>query len=154
MSLGLPKHFAVDLIHPIRFTWDRTTDSGGKVRPYRHCIWGANERFTLDKCKEVAQGPLASPRGRLYAALLALLITLLVVVLALTAMKHKRGPLLALAVLFFGAVLLAYFFVGRDTMLSETMTRLESGKSYFWKVVAEDDGGALAESETRRLAVK
>jgi len=45
-------------------------------------------------------------------------------------------------------------------MLSKTVTllpsgaKLQSGKSYFWKVIAEDSKGGTTESETRRFVVK
>jgi hypothetical protein len=42
---------------------------------------------------------------------------------------------------------------GTDT-LSTTVARLEPGRSYFWKVIAEDGKGGSVESETRRLTVK
>jgi hypothetical protein len=38
--------------------------------------------------------------------------------------------------------------------LSTTVTRLEPGRSYFWKVIAEDGKGGSIESETRRFTVK
>jgi hypothetical protein len=34
------------------------------------------------------------------------------------------------------------------------MPKLEDGKTYFWKVIVEGEGGSIAESETRRLTMK
>jgi hypothetical protein len=38
--------------------------------------------------------------------------------------------------------------------VSTTVDRIESGKSYLWKVIAEDGQGGSITSETRRLTAK
>jgi hypothetical protein len=68
-----------------------------------------------------------------------------------------------LAVLILVGVVIAFRFSSTNmsgSMLTKTVSRtnagsaLESGKSYFWKVVVEDGRGASAESETRRFVAK
>lgn len=43
---------------------------------------------------------------------------------------------------------------GGTNTVSKTVSGLESGKAYFWKVIAEDDKGGSTESETRRFTTK
>jgi cytochrome c551/c552 len=38
--------------------------------------------------------------------------------------------------------------------LSKAVSKLKSGKSYFWKVIAEDNKGGTVESETRRFEIR
>ena len=38
--------------------------------------------------------------------------------------------------------------------MSITVSDLEPGKAYYWKVLASDDKGATVESESRRFEVK
>ena len=38
--------------------------------------------------------------------------------------------------------------------VSKTVSELESGKAYFWKVIAEDGKGGTVESETRRFEIE
>jgi hypothetical protein len=44
--------------------------------------------------------------------------------------------------------------MGSSQMLTKTVSELESGKAYFWKVIAEDGKGGTVESETRRFEIK
>ena len=50
------------------------------------------------------------------------------------------------------------FFIGRSKTasapLAKTVSGLEPGKHYYWKVIAEDGKGGTVESETRRFTTK
>ena len=38
--------------------------------------------------------------------------------------------------------------------ISQTVSNLQSGQAYFWKVITEDNKGGTVESETRRFEAK
>lgn len=151
--LSYPDDFAVDLPGKIDFTWGTTTDADGKPPTYRHCLWGADELFSLNKCTVVDTGPFAG-KGLLWWLLMLLLAIVLLIVLAATILRTQRGLLVVIALVLLGSLVYAYIYMGRNAAPSATVAELQPGKVYFWKVVAEDDQGALSESQTRRLQVR
>ena len=68
-------------------------------------------------------------------------------------LKKKPGLLVLTALIILAVVIIAYFRCGRST-ISKTVSNLEPGKAYFWKVIAEDGKGGTVESETRRIEIK
>ena len=92
----------------------------------------------------VAKGSARPARIYAVGALLVILLgILLLVILFLTGLRKKPGILVLLALVVLVAAALVYRSGGSAAVL-ETMTGLESGKFYSWKVVAEDDQGADA----------
>lgn len=145
-----------DLAQSVNFGWTRASDSGGGQVSYRHCVWGADRLYDFNNCSAVGNQPPAG-RGPFRAGLVALIGLLLFVVLLMTRLKHKRLVLALVAIAILPAVLLA-LYLGRtpadSTTASTTVARLESGKVYFWKVVAADGQGGTVESQTRRFTVR
>jgi hypothetical protein len=83
--------------------------------------------------------------------------------LVLIGLSKRPVMLSLLAVVILIGVVVAFQFGKtnmRGSMLTKTVARtnagagLESGKSYFWKVVVEDGKGGSAESETRRFVAR
>lgn len=156
--LGFPENFKADLAAPVAFTWNKTSSLSGDPMTYRHCMWEVKERFTFNKCVAAAPVLTASWRGGgFYALLVALLGCLLLVILLFLGLKKKTVLLSLLVVAILAGVVLA-FFIGRTRTSSETLVKnvsgLESGKHYYWKVIAEDGKGETVESETRRFTIK
>lgn len=151
--LDSPKSFALDLAKPVTFTWGKAFDADGDTLTYRHCVWDVHERFTFSKC--TADSIRLTPwRGGLLCAVVVLLIGVLVIaVLIVMGMKNKPGLLVLVAIVVLVAAILALYLCGSKTA-SRTVAELESGKAYYWKVIAEDGKGGTTESETRRFAVK
>lgn len=151
-ALGLPADFSENLALPIKFTWTRAVDTERDGVTYRHCVWSASELFDYNKCTPFAE-PFATGDSLLYALIALLILLLILLLLYLTVLRHRRGLLALVALLLLPAVVIA-FQAGRAEILDTTMANLDSGGSYFWKVIAEDGEGAIAESPTRRLTVQ
>jgi hypothetical protein len=77
---------------------------------------------------------------------------LLLLLLFFTRFKY-RSALLVVVVIAVAAVLIA-IYATRTSAVSFRVARLEPGKVYFWKVVAEDGEGGTVESATRRFTVR
>jgi len=161
--LGFPEAFKTDLTAPVDFTWNATSDLNGDPLTYRHCSWEVKERFDFNKCV-VAAAPGQTTwwrggwRGGAFHALLVFLLgCLLLVILLFLGIKKKPILLFLLVIAILAGVLLA-FYLGRTKTSSGALARsvsgLQSGKAYYWKVVAEDGKGGTVESETRRFEIK
>jgi VIT1/CCC1 family predicted Fe2+/Mn2+ transporter len=151
--LVFPENFKTDLVKPFTFTWNKASDLDGDPLTYRHCVWEVKQRYSFKDCDAASVQTTSWDRGFLYAALVALLGCLLFAVLILMGMKNRRGLLILVALAILAAVILA-FYIGWTRTVSRTVSELESGKAYFWKVIAEDGKGGSTESETRRFAIK
>jgi hypothetical protein len=151
--LVFPENFKTDLVKPIAFTWNKATDLDGDPLTYRHCVWEVKQRYTFKDCDAAAVQTASWDRGILYAALAALLGCVLFAVLIFMGMKNRRGLLILVAIAVLAAVILA-FYIGWTQTPSRTVSALESGKAYYWKVIAEDGKGGSAESETRRFTIE
>src|SRR6185436_20331930 len=106
---------------------------------YKHCVWDVRKPFTLDDCKVVSP-QMASWRGGILVAFLGLFSVVLV------GTKRKSGlvGLMAMAIL----VSLGFACSGTRPVTNDerrpftrTVSELESGKAYYWKVIAEDGKG-------------
>jgi hypothetical protein len=158
--LGYPATFQTDLDVPVDFTWNRTSDLNGDPLTYRHCVWEVKDRFSFSKCV-LAEAPgvtTSSWRGGLFYALLVLLLgCLLLAILIWLGLKKQPVLLYLLMIAILAGVILA-FYLGRTRSssgtLAKTVSGLESGKAYYWKVIAEDGKGGTVESETRRFQIK
>lgn len=147
-----------DLSLPITFSWGPATDSDGDGVTYRHCVWVLGQRPDNNNCEPTSVATTARRRAVLWILLILLLICLLLL-LFLIFVRHQKKPayliLLAVAVV---ALVAVAFYVGRTRTSSGPLTKtgngLEPGKEYFWKVIAEDGKGGIAESETRRIKTK
>ena len=54
-----------------------------------------------------------------------------------------------------GAIILAFYIgAARSSTASKSVSGLQPGKTYLWKVIAEDDKGGSVESETRRFTMR
>jgi hypothetical protein len=158
--LGLPEDRKTDLATAIDFTWNRTSDLNGDPLTYRHCVWEATQRFTFNKCAAFAGPGLTTSwwRGGLWYALLVLLFGLLLLAILLW-LGLKRKPILLYLVVVIILVGVSFaFYLGRrrsqTAMLAKSVSGLQSGKAYYWKVIAEDGKGGTTESETRRFEVR
>ena len=150
--LGLPADFSENLVLPVHFTWTRAVDRERDGVTYRHCVWSTSELFDYNKCAPVI-APFAARDSLVYAGVALLLVLLLLLILFLTILRNRPVLLALVALLLLPAIVVA-FYAGRGETLDETVTDLEPGGSYFWKVIAEDEEGAIAESVTRRLTVQ
>ncbi|TMH83475.1 MAG: hypothetical protein E6H49_02195 [Betaproteobacteria bacterium] len=151
--LVFPENFKIDLVKPIAFTWDKASDLDGDPLTYRHCVWEVKEKFTFKKCDATSIETTSWGRGIVYAVLVALAGCLSFAVLILLGMKNRRGPLVLVVIAILAAVILA-FYLGWTSTVSRTVSELESGKAYYWKVIADDGKGGSTESETRRFTIK
>jgi hypothetical protein len=145
-----------DLARTVNFGWTKASDAAGGPLTYRHCVWNANQLYDFNKCIAVGDQPPAG-RGTFNAALVAVLGVLLFIAVLISKMKYRRLVLVLLVIAIIPAVLLA-LYLGRPTIdattASTSVPRLESGKVYFWKVIAQDNQGGTVESLTRRFTVR
>jgi hypothetical protein len=164
--LGFPEDWKTDLAAPVDFTWNNTTDKENDPLTYRHCVWPVKERFNLSKCIVAATpGQTTSSwfgglRGGLSYALLVVLIGLLLLAILLwLGLKKKQPILLYLLVIAILAGVILAFYLGKKKSssggpLAQSVSGLQAGKAYYWKVIAEDGKGGTVESETRRFEIK
>jgi hypothetical protein len=72
--------------------------------------------------------------------------------------KNKKPLVLVPLAIVVVALVFVAFYIRRARLdsatLNKTVVELKSGTEYFWKVVAEDGKGGIAESETRRIKTK
>jgi hypothetical protein len=162
-KLDLPVDRA-ELGYPVTFTWGQSQDVDSTDLTYRQCVWAVDKNFTWNDCDPVPMQATQSWRGgMLYAMLVGLIALGLFAVLLLTGLSTRPVPLSLLAIVILIGVVVAFQFGKsnmRGALLTKTVARtnaglaLESGKSYFWKVVVEDGKGGSAESETRRFVAR
>ncbi len=162
--LTFPDAFQENLALPVTFTWERSTDAESDVLTYWVCVWPVTERQTFENCKVLSEIDTPSGGGggtpiadiSLWLLVLSLLVSLLIF-----ALIKKRSGLATLALIAI-VIVLIIIFSGRGTeapesssvTLSQTLSDLESGKAYYWKVIVEDSHGGTTESEMRRFSVK
>jgi len=155
--LGYPENFKIDVGLPVDFTWNKTSDLNGDPLTYRHCMWEVNERFTFNKCLVTPVQTTSWKSGAVYAVPVILLGLLLLAILLWLGIKKKPMLLYLLVIVILAGAALA-FYLGKKRTSSEALAKsvsgLQSGKSYYWKVIAEDGKGGTVESETRRFGIK
>jgi hypothetical protein len=150
--LGTPAQHAADLALPIDFTWDKSTDADGDTVTYQHCVWDVHERFSFNQCSADSVERLTWSGGLVCWVLVLLAGVLLIVVLIALGRKRPGVLIVAAVALLIVLVLIFYFCVTKTG--AKTVTELEPGKAYYWKVIAEDGKGGTVESETRRFTLK
>ena len=156
--LGFPEGFKNDVRLPLEFTWDRTADKDGDPVTYKHCVWDIKEPFHLSKCVvSTGQTTTSFRSGRYFYPLLILLIGLLFLLL-LFFLGFRRRPwvLAVIAVVILVGVVFAFYLkrgANPQTLTAQSVSPLQAGKAYYWKVIVEDGKGATVESETRRFDV-
>jgi mono/diheme cytochrome c family protein len=156
-ALGLPENFVTDLVAPIDFSWDRTADLDGDPLIYRYCVWGVNERYRYDDCDVLSTGTTVWSSGTACVLLVVLLGAVVLVVLLLVGVNRTRAILASVVVMILAAIILVYYFgcsLTASKTITQTVTELESGKAYYWKVIVEDGKGGTVESETRRFEMQ
>jgi hypothetical protein len=142
---------SVELSGSVKFDWTRTLAATGGPVTYRHCVWNGDESYDLNKCTAIA---FERPPGVLYSGAIGLIgLLLFAIILFFMAFKHKRAVLALLAIIVLAAALAA-MYASRTAGLTTTVARLETGKMYFWRVIAEDGEGGVVESPTRSFLVK
>ncbi len=159
--LGFPERFKTDIAAPVNFTWNRTSDLNGDPLTYRHCVWDVNEQFAFSKCVVTPSQTTSSWRGGLLWAVLVLLLgCLLLAILIWLGLKQKQPALVYVLVIVILAGVVLAFYIGKTrsqagaATLAKTDSGLQSGKAYYWKVIAEDGKGGTVTSETRRFEIK
>lgn len=148
-----PEDNQTGLVKPVTFTWNKTSDLDGDSITYRHCVWPKGQKPDNNECDAVSTQATLSDDGISCWLLVLLLGCLLFAVLILMGMKKKPYLLVLVAIAVLVAVILAFYFCGSKTV-SRTVTELEPGKAYYWKVIAEDGKGGSVESKTRHFEIE
>jgi mono/diheme cytochrome c family protein len=146
--LVAPENFKTQLALPITFSWNKSTDADGDAISYRLSVWGVDKMSNNNEAVPVSLGI-----GISCPLLIGILGCILWLILYFMGLKGKPLLMILLAIAVLAAVIIAYYKWGSST-LSKTVNNLESGKVYFWKVIAEDNKGGASESETWRFEVK
>ncbi|MGH9968096.1 MAG: hypothetical protein ACREBG_09730 [Pyrinomonadaceae bacterium] len=154
-ELVFPDRFKTDLSASVDFTWNKSTDREGDLLTYRHCVWEIKEPFRLQKCIATS-GQTSWWRGRAFYPLLIVLIGLLLLAILIFLGMRRRPWVLGFVVILIvvGVILAFYVNRTRSVTLARSVSGLQSGKAYYWKVIAEDGKGGTVESETRRFEIK
>lgn len=154
-ALIFPENFKTGLAAPVSFAWSTTHDLDGDPVTYRHCVWEVKKRFTLDDCKVVADRT-ASWRGSILVAFLGCLVSVVLI-----DRKKRPGRLGLMAIAILAMVSFGFSCSGKKPItnnegrpFTRTVSELEPGKAYYWKVIVEDGKGGTTESETRRFEIR
>jgi hypothetical protein len=159
--LVFPEDFRTNVVNPISFTWNHATDADGDPISYRHYVWPVDQ-VPNDNDAVPVSSHITPRKIILYPLVLGLLVSLLLAALVFVASKKQPSPLVIAVVGILATVVFAYFLGTRTAshtkavtqMVFKTVSDLQPGKAYFWKVIAEDDKGGTAESEIRRFEIK
>jgi hypothetical protein len=163
--LGFPEDWKLDVAGPVDFTWNSTSDLNGDPVTYKHCVWQVKERFNFNKCVLAAGPGLTTSssswwRGGLFCAALVLLLGLLLLAILLWLGLKKKPVLLYLLLIGILVGVVIAFYVGKSKSqtgsgtLAKSVSMLQPGKAYYWKVIAEDGKGGTVSSEIRRFEIK
>jgi hypothetical protein len=145
-----PNDAELPVADTLTFNWSRTAAASGGPVTYRHCIWNVDQIYDFNNCGVVG---IDRPGTVLYAGLLSLIALLLFLILLFVAFRHKRVVLALVAIVMLASVLAA-LYASRTAPLTATVSRLQPGKVYFWRVIAEDAEGGFVESPMRRFLVR
>jgi hypothetical protein len=141
----------------IDLRWLKTTDEDGDPIRYRVYVWDVNDMDDNNQAVDVRDpGGLFGP-GVWHCPPILLIITLLIIIILFFLLWKKRKwlfYLLVILVLILAALAYMYGCKDKTTTITYHATGLQSGKRYFWKVIAEDNNNGVTESETWRIDVK
>lgn len=154
-----PENEQTGLPRTVVFMWKQATDPDGDLVAYRHCVWSVEKMPTEADCTKAVPHQMAGQDGDTrYAGLAWLGGSGLLVGLLTPWMRKRRGLLSLTALALLTGVLLSSCSLLEMTTGTDAVTKkvsgLDSGKSYFWKVVADDGNGGSTESETWRFTTK
>jgi hypothetical protein len=141
----------------VRFTWNLVSDADGDPITYRHCLWPVSESPNNSKCEVIQSQPTKGGENTPYILLVALIGISLLLVLIARGIKKRTTLLIIVAAVAVTTIILTYRFGGpvRDsTTITRSVTGLESGQTYYWKVFAEDGKGGTIESQTRSFTIR
>jgi len=62
-SLVSPKADELDLADSVSFAWEQTADPDGGALTYLHCVWPIGDTQTLNHCRQIRDGNMASISG-------------------------------------------------------------------------------------------
>lgn len=149
-----PADSTIDLGTAVSFDWKRTTDAEGDPLRYMHCVWPSGQLHTFKQCVDLPT-QMGMFGGLSYCAWLIILLIICLVIVIVLFVKGRRPRILwlVLAIIIVIAIIVVIYFC-RTNNLSRTVSALQPGKSYYWKVIVEDGKGGTTESEIRRFAVK
>ncbi len=153
--LLFPADDTIDLGTNVKFDWTKSTDAEGDPLNYMHCVWPAGQLHTFKQCIDQPQqmGMFGGLGGLSRCGWLVIVLIILLVIVIVLFLKKRRLFLILLAIVILIAIVLVIYFC-RGGNMSKTVSTLQPGKSYYWKVIVEDGKGGTTESETRRFAVK
>ena len=147
-----------DLAGPVTFTWNTVADADGDVVTYRHCVWVFGQIPDNNKCVLTTVQGTARRKAAFWITLLVLIICLLLLLFLLLVRRQRQPVLLVLLAIVILVSAIVAIYLRRTTpgtgTVAKTMSELQPGKDYSWKVIAEDGKGGISESETRRFKMR
>lgn len=146
--LVTPEDQQTGLEKPVTFTWNSAFDQDNDSVSYRHCVWLKGESPDNNKCEVVSTGTTLTGAGFSCTWWVLLIGLLLLVILYFMGLKRKPLLLVLIAIVILIAVIIAFYLCGGKT-ITTNVSELESGKAYYWKVIAEDGEGNSTESKIR-----
>lgn len=152
--LVFPGDFSTGLALPVDFKWDKATDKDGDPITYSIAVWPVNDGPNNNNAIPVSTKTGWLGRRDNCVLIVGVIGLLLFAVAFFMGWRKKPGLLILLALVILAALIAAYLLCGRAKTFTHSFTNLEAGKAYYWKVIAEDNNGGTAESETRRIEIK
>jgi uncharacterized repeat protein (TIGR02543 family) len=158
--LTFPENFAEGLTLPINFQWDPGTDKDGDPLTYSFYVWPVHEAPDNNKASPLETGNGGFFDGnRKWISIIVVIILLIWLILYFLLRKNKKRLLGLLTLLLILGLALAYYFLKKNNASTEipmtrTVSDIQPGRDYFWRVIVEDAEGHQVQSETRRFELK
>ena len=155
--LTTPDEGKINVASSETFHWNPSIDADGDPVTYRLFVW------PIDEFPEFSQAEIITPDsvsgGFSFPLLILLLGCLLWAILFWLGLRRKPAWLAIAAMLILVCVYFAYYYDkggpgSPGATMAKSVRNLESGKSYYWKVLAEDGKGGTVQSAIRRFDVE
>lgn len=155
-KLTFPANYQSGLKLPIKFTWDQEVDADGDHLDYRILVWPIRDLPDNNVAIEIggSKGWFGGDGSNCWWIIGLIALALILLLYLLLRKKKKLFTLLALLVLIVAAALIVRCRTPKEVAREFTMTELNEGKSYYWKVITEDGNGGVTESEVFRFELE
>ena len=153
-KLMSPADQEVDVSLPVELKWEKAEDENGDRLTYKYYVWEVGETIDNNKA-EIAYTETTFTENRSWIYLAILVLVFIGFLWRASSFDSKQKSIWrSTAVMAFMVGVGLIWGTHEGDSATRKIANLESGKAYFWKVIAEDGKGGTTESETYRFEVE